>query len=204
MSRYDTKRRLSAPPDNIVANWFVGGRAVGDFESIATVTLGASQTTVTFASIPQTYKHLQIRAISKYNTVANSDDYGIVQFNSDTNYLNYASHFLYGDGATAASTSVIAASTYPGAIIFDSPLSGASQTSVFGSSIIDILDYTNTNKNKTTRSLSGWDANGIGWVQFTSGLWLSTAAISSIVISQKGSARDFVQYSHFALYGLKG
>jgi N-methylhydantoinase A/oxoprolinase/acetone carboxylase beta subunit len=35
--------------------------AVGDFESIATVTVGG--TSITFSSIPSTYTHLQIRIL---------------------------------------------------------------------------------------------------------------------------------------------
>ena len=49
--------------------------AVGDFESIATVTVnGTSQNSITFSSIPATYTHLQIRTIAKDNQSAHTDD----------------------------------------------------------------------------------------------------------------------------------
>lgn len=177
----------------------------GSYDSIATTTVGAGgAASVTFSSIPSTYKHLQIRAISKYVTVSNSDNYGIIQFNSDGNYLNYSAHLLYGDGSTAAATAIITDATYPGAVSMDSPFSGAGQTNVFGVQVTDILDYANTNKNKTIRSLSGWDGNGTGWLQFTSGAWLNTAAITSITLSEKNTTRNFAQYTQFALYGIKG
>jgi hypothetical protein len=65
---------------------------------------------------------------------------------------------------------------------------------------MDILDYANTNKFKTTRTLEGYDANGSGNVSLTSGLWQSTSAINSITITAVGT---FNQYSQFALYGVK-
>jgi hypothetical protein len=65
------------------------------------------------------------------------------------------------------------------------------------------LDYANTNKYKTTRSIGGNDNNGSGFVSLISGLWLSTSAISNIeIIPLNGTL--WTQYSHFALYGIKG
>jgi hypothetical protein len=79
---------------------------------------------------------------------------------------------------------------------------GGATASVFGAGVIDILDYANTSKYKTIRTLSGWDKNGGGNVGLSSGLWLSTSAISSIVIgSQTG---NLVTNTQFALYGIKG
>jgi hypothetical protein len=72
--------------------------------------------------------------------------------------------------------------------------------SIFGAGIVDILDYANTNKYKTLRALAGVDFNGSGRVGLTSGLWQSTSAINAITL--EGSS--FVQYSSFALYGIKG
>ena len=65
---------------------------------------------------------------------------------------------------------------------------------------MDILDYSNTNKNKTLRQLAGTDNNGNGVVGLSSGLWQSTAAVASIDITAIGS---FSQYTSFALYGIK-
>ena len=79
-----------------------------------------------------------------------------------------------------------------------------STASVFGGIVIDLLDYSNTNKYKTLRSLGGWDANGSGRIILNSGLWgNSGSAISSIdIVTSTGN--NFVQYSTFALYGIKG
>ena len=72
-----------------------------------------------------------------------------------------------------------------------------------GHNLCDILDYKSTSKFKTTRSLGGFDNNGSGIVHFTSGLWRSTNAVSSIKLyPQQGGI--FAQYTSIALYGIKG
>ena len=159
------------------------------YESIATVTVGSGgASSVSFTSIPSTYTHLQIRGIARSGTTIESY---VVQFNSDTG-SNYSWHQLIGDGATA-SASGSASQTLMVTAIFNN------STSTFGGSIIDILDYANTNKYKTVRTLSGYDANGSGYVTLRSGSWQSTNAITSIVLTA-----GFAQYSQFALYGIKG
>jgi hypothetical protein len=70
--------------------------------------------------------------------------------------------------------------------------------------IFDILDYTNTNKYKTVRMLGGVDFNGSGEVDFMSGLWLNTSAITRIDFLPSYQSTQFQQYSSFALYGIRG
>ena len=171
------------------------GAVPGDYQSIATTTVGAGgAASISFTSIPATYQHLQIRAIGRSsNTVEDS----LYRFNSDTG-ANYALHLLVGDGSTAASYSSTSATSMKGAPY----LTG--NTSIFGAGVTDILDYANTNKYKTLRSLTGYDNNGgsFAQIQFYSGLWQSTSAITSITITP--TAGTYVQYSQFALYGIKG
>jgi hypothetical protein len=76
-------------------------------------------------------------------------------------------------------------------------------STAYGAFIVDILDYTNTNKNRTIRSLNGFDANGSGQVQLVSTLFTSASAITSITIFTYASG-NIEQYSSFALYGIKG
>lgn len=164
------------------------GVAAGDFDSIATTTVGAGgASTITFSSIPSTYTHLQIRGF------ANSGGGGTatnLTFNSDSG-TNYAYHFLLGDGANASSGAVTSVSQ----ITFNS----SNASNYFSGQIIDILDYANTNKYKTVRILNGFDANGSGAVALRSGLWQSTSAITTITIT----TTLFPQYSSLALYGIK-
>lgn len=168
-----------------------GPAAVGDFESIATTTVGVGgATNIEFTSISQTYTHLQIRGTT-YNSSTSRDVFA--QFNSDTG-SNYSRHGLYGDGATPDKFAV--------APDVNMSVGYTSLTSnVFGVSIIDILDYTNTNKHKTIRVFCGFDTNGAGFSVLYSGNWRSTSAITSIKLFPGNG--NFNQYSSFALYGVK-
>jgi hypothetical protein len=161
------------------------------YESIATTTVGSGgSANVEFTSIPATYTHLQIRGIASSLT----SNYVLLNFNSDTG-ANYRTHFLYGDGANAQSTTNNDNYIFAGRV--------GNGTNVFSGNVIDILDYTNTNKNTTVRCLIGNDENGSGVILLNSGLWTSTNAITSITLTAQ-SAGSFRQYSQFALYGIKG
>ena len=173
--------------------------AAGDFESIATVSVGSGgAANVEFTSIPATYTHLQIRGIMRDARAGTVND-GWLRFNSDTG-SNYAAHKLNGDGASVTATGAATKTNTEDLFRFPTDNNTAS---VFGASIIDILDYANTNKYKTVRALSGYDANGSGVIRFSSGLWQSTSAITSIIIDSDGSV-NWSQYTTFALYGIKG
>ena len=167
------------------------------YESIATVTVGSGGTSsVTFSSIPQTYTHLQLRAIARC-TDASKDTNVYMQINGDT-ATNYSQHGLYGDGATASSYGVANDSNPP---VFRTS-SGNSAANTFGVGILDILDYSNTNKYKTNRILTGHDENGTGgYIFLFSTLWRSTSAVTSLYIT---GTTALTQYSSFALYGIKG
>jgi hypothetical protein len=168
-----------------------------DFYQIATTTLGSAQSSVEFTSIPADYTHLQIRGIGR-STAANTDINIEMQFNADTG-TNYSLHGLYGTGSAAVSYNATSTnSNYVGRI------TGANSTaSIFGVMVVDILDYKDTNKFKTVRSLTGHDQNGSGLVFFNSGNWRSTSAITSIKL-YSGLSGNLAQYSSFQLYGIKG
>ena len=164
------------------------------YESIQTVTVGSGGTSsVTFSSIPSTYKHLQIRGWLTTNTDGGSP---IMRFNSDSG-SNYAAHWLTGNGSSAgAGNSTSATSMY-----FCGTAAGTSATYPMPF-VVDILDYANTNKNSVIRSLSGRDSNGSGEVGLYSGLWINTAAITTIEMQSAG--RTIKEFSTFALYGIRG
>ena len=171
--------------------------AATDYESIASTTVGAGgSASVTFSSIAGTYSHLQVRFLGRDNR-ASTQDTLLMRFNSDSG-SNYRIHYLYGDGSTAGAGGF--ASTGIEVYRIAAASSGAS---MFGAGVVDILDYTSVNKNKTTRSLAGLDMNGSGEVVLGSGLWFATpAAITSITLTPTNGTL-FSQYSSFALYGIK-
>ena len=174
-----------------------------DFESIASVTVGEGGVgNVEFTSIPSTYTHLQVRGIQRGATSGTGADSSLLTFNSDTEN-NYSAHRLQGDGA---STPTSDAFTTRGDVIISSLPRAGVTASTFNGFIIDILDYASTNKAKTVRILSGYDANGSGSMWLLSGRWGKTPleAISSLKITAGGSTPTFVQHSHFALYGIRG
>jgi hypothetical protein len=164
-------------------------RVTNSYESIATVNVGAGGTgSITFSSIPNTYKHLQIRAYSP------SGGYLDLRLNGDSTTSNYRGHALFGQGSTVSSITAANAAYFP--------WSGGWSTSGPWVGVMDILDYSDTNKNKTLRVLEGLDANGSGELYLNSILWMSTSAISSITLSRSGVTIG--QYSSFALYGIRG
>jgi hypothetical protein len=171
-----------------------------NFENIATVTVGSGgASTVTFSSIPSTYKHLQIRGIARNTAAGTASDYILLKINSDT-LSNYAFHWLYGTGSAAGADASASRSNLPIGTCWET----SALASSFSAVVCDILDYSNTNKFKTTRTLGGGDTNGGSYqeVNFMSGLWRSNDAIIQIDISS--SAGNLAQYSSFALYGITG
>mgnify|MGYP003339236957 FL=1 len=170
----------------------------GSFESIATVTVGAGgSATIDFTSIASTYQHLQIRVIARDTYAASDTDFSLMRFNSDSS-SNYARHYLYGNGSSAAAGGASSVTSSYAAL----SAHGNSLASTFAGSVIDILDYASTSKYKTIRVLGGVDFNGSGQVHLASSLWQSTNAITSISIFPNPSS-NFAQYSVAALYGVK-
>jgi len=182
----------------IIASAITGNLVTNSYESIATVTVGSGgSSTIEFTSIPSTYKHLQIRGIARVDR-STTQTYLRLRFNSDSG-TNYSYHGVSGNGSTTgtdagASQDFIETLRFPGA---------TSTANIFGAIVIDILDYANTNKYKTTRALGGADQNGSGEIWLQSGNWRNTTAISSITLLEAITG-NFVQYSTFALYGIKG
>lgn len=177
-----------------------GGAGVAtSYESIATATAGGGgSSSFTFSSIPSTYQHLQLRGIARATTGTTGGSFIAIRLNSDS-AANYSYHFVYGNGSSAGAfgtggTSEMVSQRFP--------RNGDGSSSTFGTSVIEILDYANTNKYKTLRSLGGFDANGSGEVYLDSGSWRNTNAVTSITLDMYDG--DFAQYSSFALYGIKG
>jgi len=169
--------------------------ATSSYESIASVTASGGETSLTFSSIAGTYASLQIRGISRRNAAGGFAN-GL-QINSDTG-SNYAYHYLRGTGAAAQATGA-SSQTF---IIGTASASATHAASIFGVTIFDILDYASTTKYKTVRGFGGFDANGSGTIDLASGLWMNTAAITSVSLYAQGDA--FAAGSTFALYGIKG
>lgn len=152
----------------------------GAYDALATTTVGSGGvSSVTFAGIPQGYKHLQVR-------VSNTNG-GTIRFNGDTTTSNYRYHVIFGDGSTAGGGTGASAAYFP--------VSGSTSRTA---EIMDILDYSSLSKYKTLKIIGGWDNNGTGEAYLASNLWMKTEAITSMTMTG-----TFPQYASFALYGVK-
>lgn len=185
-----------SPILGISASQGAGSRSTA-FDSIATVTITSAGSVATFSSIPQTYTHLQVRAISKesYNTGSDVDNLNVT-CNGDTT-ASYIRHALWGTGALTYAEGYTAGTS--GAIAITSRNTAGA---TYGAMVLDILDYTNTNKRKTLRSLNGCDKSGSGEMRLSSVLWNKTDAITSL--SFTGDSSGWQVDTTFALYGIKG
>ena len=167
------------------------GGGGGAYESIATATGTGSSGTITFSSIPSTYASLQIRIFAKDGSL---NQIGL-RLNADSGN-NYSTHQLYGDGVSVTASALTSTTrvSYIGQAVATANIGGVS--------IVDVHDYASTTKNKTVRSFTGWDINGSGEVKLSSGVWMNTAAVTSLSIVNL--ADNFATTSVFSLYGIKG
>ena len=169
-----------------------------NMELISTTLVGSGGTSsVTFSSLPTTYKHLQIRAVIRDQTAATGTSGIWIRMNGDTGN-NYAWHRLRGYGSGINSES----SSSTNQILAGVGCRNNETANIFGTAIIDILDFNSTGKNKTIRSLSGNPATAnTPEIELNSGVWFSTAAITSLVVYGDGG---FVQNCRISLYGIRG
>ena len=162
----------------------------GAYDSLATINVGSTVSSVTFSGIPSGYKHLQVRALHLYTPNA---DNMVATYNGGT--AGTISHFIYGDGTSATASNNNAS----GGII---SLQSGTTTTSFVSSIWDYLDYSSSSKNKVVRGLTGQDVNGSGNIALISNLVQTTSPITSITFYYY-NGNNILSGSQFALYGVK-
>ena len=170
---------------------------LGGYNSIASTIVGSGGAAdITFSNIPSNYQHLQLRGIARASGGASGTSTLQFQANGDTG-SNYSSHFLIGDGGSVSSVAYTSDSYFAiGSINNDA-------AGIFATFVMDIFDYTSTNKHKTVKTLTGLDKNGSGNVALISSVWRNTtiAAITSLKITIAGL--NFAQNSQIALYGIR-
>ena len=173
-----------------------GHLITGNFDLISQQFGNGSVSSITFSSIPQTYKSLQLR-VAVLNNSGGSTGTGL-QFNGVT--TGYYAHGLYGQGTSLIPTSIGGGTSFiPG-----SPVGIGGLTTTYPAfAIIDIIDYTSTAKYKTTKSIMGLNQNTTttSEIDIFSGLYPSTTAITSLTYYSTGS-NVFSSTSSFALYGV--
>jgi len=162
---------------------------------ITSNTLASAAASISFSSIPATYTDLLVKAIAR-----NTDTGGgamRIQFNSDTTSANYT--FIRGLGTGTAATGTSNTGTAGQAFISSNDFTA----NTFGSTHIYISNYAlSTNYKNTSIDSVSENNTAESYLNFCSGLWSSTAAITSIQL-QAGGSFNFVTGSIFYLYGIK-
>jgi hypothetical protein len=157
------------------------------FDSIATFS-PTTGTSVTFTSIPQTYKSLQVRAFVKNSSgVANV----IARPNSNATSI-YKWRNLRGNGTTLTTSNSGSSA--------DNVRLGSFDDTYGGVFILDIHDYASTTLNKTLRASSGYNASGTTELGTSGGSMYSTSAITSLQILNESA--NFAAGTVIALYGI--
>ena len=157
------------------------------YEPIATQTLGSAASTYTFSSISGSYTDLVLIA-SAYGTAVNQNLY--IRFNGDSGN-NYSGTTLWGNGTSALSARVTSQSYF----FMDRLGNGTG----YGTGVAHIMNYSNTTTYKTTLVRYGYAGTD---TEATAGLWMNTAAITSVTIGGGGTA-NIAAGSTFTLYGIK-
>jgi len=137
---------------------------VATYTALATITLAGSASDVTFSSIPATYRDLILVATGK--STSGLQDQGI-NFNADGTNTNYDCVIMWGNGSTYNSTTSTWLIDYYGSVTTDNT----------AATILQIMDYSATDKHKTYLSRSNRAASGVDAI---AGRWSNTAAITSI------------------------
>jgi hypothetical protein len=187
---------MSPIPLGFWATAGAGGAGGGPaFELIETASVSGSSTAISFGSIPQTYKHLQIRVVSKSSS-AGPEYY--VTFNG-VGGTSYSSHAIYADNSGPYGRNNING----GWGYIRGAAAVSSTANAHGAGIIDILNYSDTSVNTTVRSIAGTpypNSTGRNYVQ--SILFNNTAAITQIQMQM--DTGNITSQSRFSLYGIKG
>jgi hypothetical protein len=150
------------------------------YTPLATVTLGSSAASVTFSSIPATYRDL----ICIVNHTKNTLTTFTIRFNGDNTSGNYTSVYMVGDGSSAISGT-------------ETGFTFAYSSTPISNQICQVMDYSATDKHKTmllrhsdsSRQAATYAAR-----------WANTAAITSMAFAP--SSGTFDSGSTFSLYAV--
>ena len=176
------------------SNMLSGNPATSTYELIATANGTGASGIINFTSIPQDYKHLQIRFTAKNSGASQQIN---LTMNSITSGV-YIRHSLLGNSATITST---ASTTSQTSIQLIDSMAVSTTASAVNGGIIDILDYASTTKNKTIKAIYGMvDSNTK--ITLASGLYGQTTAVTGITLT--ANANNFAAISRFSLYGIRG
>jgi len=175
-----------------------GAGGAGAYELLETTVLTSSASSVSFTGLGSytDYKHLQIRMLTRGTFSDNGNAPARMRFNSDTS-VSYATHRLFGNGSSVFSSNFVNRDRIQ---FNDSTPNATAGADAFGAMVIDILDFSNTNKNTTVRALHGAVAS-LNHIHLDSGAYFKTDAITSTELIN--ADQNFATGSRFSLYGIR-
>jgi hypothetical protein len=181
-------------------NVWDGRSAVGSMEAIASFEVTAATSSVSFFNIPQNYTNLEVRIVGKTTRATTSGSTIFTTVNGDTGSTNYRGHYVV---ATHGSYTVTSGSLSQdgGYYLFTGLAMGASAANQVTANVMNIFDYANTNKYKTSRTIFGENNNTTGYSGVYQCLWMNTAAITSL--SFVVTSYTWAIGSKISLYGIK-
>jgi hypothetical protein len=157
------------------------------YDLIASNVLGSSAASVTFSSIPATYRDL----IVVVNGLGNGGEVNAdLRFNSDSG-TNYSFVRMRGSGTAASSSSGTSKTVISTELAF-------SNTEQRNHQIMQIMDYSATDKHKTV--LISENSNGVYGVIAAAARWANTSAITSVEV--RSTTNSFASGTTFYLYGI--
>lgn len=168
------------------------------FDLLETQVLNSAVTSVSFTGLDAytDYKHLQIRANVRINEGAtNLQDY-YMRFNGSA--TGYAHHRLIGVGSGVYSYNQSATTNIE---FRQGGTNSSTTTGSFAANITDILDFSSSTKNTTTRSLVGGFGNTNRQIALSSGSWFNTSPVTSILFANYYGG--FTAGCSFSIYGVK-
>ena len=173
-------------------------------EAIATTYMEADAASVAFTGIPQTYKHLQLRISSRDTSAADTVEVAIRLGSLAPEVLDTGASYYSVEMRGYASTengSLNGAQSY-----IKCSFSAASNIDAagYGSGMVNILDYTNTDKMHTVLITGGQSINvtGYPWLSTVGGLWNGEGAIDKITIGGASFTGTLVRGTVISIYGL--
>jgi hypothetical protein len=153
--------------------------------ALANLTLNGTDSSITFDSIPSTYRDL----VAVINTDSSTQADLYLRFNGDTGN-NYNRVTGQGTGSVASYNS----STNAAFMRLNG--NGDLATDFSQNAIIQVMDYSATDKHKSVLSRT----NSTHGVDMTAGRWASTNAVTSVTIYP--STGSFESGSTFSLFGI--
>lgn len=171
---------------------FFGGAAGGDYELIQSISGNGSTGYISFDSIPQSYKHLQIKMIARASSGGSSIAFGI-RLNNVAGAYDYWNHRVMTVGTD------INNSNYTGSFLAFFGTDGGGSADRHTAAIHELPNYTATNfKSIKTHANNGTEER----MGLYEGSLRDSNPITSVQIFTASGV--FASGSRFSLYGMKG